>query len=195
MSPKEDILKNIRQSRKDMSVNLIEFDHKSDNENLINKFYQSLETSSASYVEFSEYNDASNIIKSQLPDHSLCVNTIDQIAIESLNISEIDDPKSLHPLDISIIRGEFGVAENGAIWVNAGELPFRILPFICENLVVILNKRNIVGDMHEAYKRTDKLDYSFGVFITGPSKTADIEQTLVVGAQGPRKMLVLIKDD
>ena len=193
MSHREDILNNIGKSRKENPVALIDFEHKSENANNVETFYQSLGVANAVHIEFSDFAEAAKIIHDEYQEFTNCVNTVEGLDINSLEVSEGTDPKTLHPLDLAIIKGEFGVAENGAIWVNTGELPLRIIPFICESLVIVLNKNNIVADMHKAYERTNDLDYGFGAFIAGPSKTADIEQTLVVGAQGPRKMLVLIQ--
>lgn len=100
--------------------------------------------------------------------------------------------RSLEDVDIAIIEARVGVAENGAIWVTEEDTKIRVLPFIGEHLVVLLNANNIVPTMHEAYERIANEDYSFGVFIAGPSKTADIEQSLVLGAHGPKSMTVLI---
>ncbi|MNW08326.1 Lactate utilization protein C [compost metagenome] len=46
--------------------------------------------------------------------------------------------------------------------------------------------------MHEAYQKIADSVYGFGTFIAGPSKTADIEQSLVLGAHGPKNMTVFI---
>ena len=70
------------------------------------------------------------------------------------------------------------------------KLPMRVLPFITKHLVLVLAKKNLVGYMHEAYQKIDKTD--FGVFISGPSKTADIEQSLVIGAHGALSLSVFI---
>jgi L-lactate dehydrogenase complex protein LldG len=99
---------------------------------------------------------------------------------------------SLKDVDVAIIEAQFGVAENGAIWVTEKDLKIRVLPFICEHLVAVASVEDIVADMHEAYKRIGATDYGFGAFIAGPSKTADIEQSLVLGAHGPKSMTVLI---
>ncbi len=91
-----------------------------------------------------------------------------------------------------ITTSELGVAENGAIWLEDGKVPARILPFIAENLVVILSAKAIVQNMHIAYDKLGEGSDGFGVFIAGPSKTADIEQSLVLGAHGARTMTVFV---
>jgi len=98
----------------------------------------------------------------------------------------------LEDLEAAVIRGEFAVAENAAIWVTHASVKIRVLPFICQHLVVVLNRDHILNNMHEAYARIGIADYGFGVFIAGPSKTADIEQSLVLGAHGPRSMTVFL---
>ena len=91
-----------------------------------------------------------------------------------------------------ILEGQFGVAENGAVWFDESNFPLRILPFITNTLIVTLAKTEIVNNMHEAYNRLGDIDTGFGVFISGPSKTADIEQNLVFGAHGAQKFHVLL---
>ena len=57
---------------------------------------------------------------------------------------------------------------------------------------MVVNKDNIVPTMHHAYNIIADKDYGFATFIAGPSKTADIEQSLVLGAHGPKAMTVFI---
>ena len=102
-----------------------------------------------------------------------------------------DDPHQLETLDYAIVRGEFGVAENGAIWLWDTELRNRVLLFITQHLVLVIPANQIVPTMHQAYERLlFGSEPRFGVFIAGPSKTADIEQSLVIGAHGPRSLTV-----
>ena len=100
---------------------------------------------------------------------------------------------SLQDVDVALVKAPFGVAENGAVWVTEEDLKIRVLPFICEHLVSVIEENNIGPTLHEAYERIGEAGYGFGVFIAGPSKTADIEQSLVLGAHGPKSMTVLIK--
>jgi len=102
-----------------------------------------------------------------------------------------DDPHQLESIDYAILCGEFGVAENGAIWWWADALRNRVLPFITQHLVLVIPVNQIVPTMHHAYERIRFENLPrFGAFIAGPSKTADIEQSLVIGAHGPRSLTV-----
>jgi L-lactate dehydrogenase complex protein LldG len=101
-------------------------------------------------------------------------------------------PHELQNVHFAILQAHFGVAENGAVWVTEELMGQRVLPFICQHLVIALHVKDIVADMHEAYKRIGTNIYGFGTFIAGPSKTADIEQSLVLGAHGSRTMTVFL---
>jgi L-lactate dehydrogenase complex protein LldG len=102
------------------------------------------------------------------------------------------DPHSYEDIELAIIQAHFGVAENGAVWLTDDIMGQRIIPYICQHLVVIISAGSIVPTLHEAYEKIGAGDYGFGGFIGGPSKTADIEQSLVLGAHGPLTMTVFI---
>lgn len=101
------------------------------------------------------------------------------------------DGLSLAEVDVLEIDGEFGVAENGAIWLTEEAMPHRVAPFICQHLVI--NVKKIVPNMHAAYEELGKVKSGFGLFLAGPSKTADIEQSLVIGAHGARSLTIVIR--
>jgi L-lactate dehydrogenase complex protein LldG len=101
----------------------------------------------------------------------------------------VDDPDKA---DMVVIKGQLGVAENGAVWIDEHDMQIRKLPFLTSHLVLVLEKVRILPDMHEAYKQVDLGQSGFGVFIAGPSKTADIEQSLVIGAHGPIAHTILL---
>jgi L-lactate dehydrogenase complex protein LldG len=104
-----------------------------------------------------------------------------------------DDPHVFKDLDLAIIRGQFGVAENGAIWLEDLDLELRALPFITEHLAIVLDRKLLVGNMHQAYSKIGLNASGFGLFIAGPSKTADIEQSLVIGAHGAKSLLLVLE--
>lgn len=102
-------------------------------------------------------------------------------------------PSLVHqPPDLVVVEASIGVAENGAVWLGDRELPRRVLPFIAENVLILLHVDGLVADMHAAYSAIGRTDYSFGLFLSGPSKTADIEQSLVIGAQGAKSLRVYL---
>ena len=98
----------------------------------------------------------------------------------------------LEKVERAYIRGTVAVAENGAVWVYESQMKNRLLPFICQHLVLVINKKDIVATMHDAYDKIKPKSEGFGVFIAGPSKTADIEQSLVIGAHGARSTKVYV---
>ncbi len=131
-------------------------------------------------------------IKEQYPNKSTIVTTTTKSNLGNVEIDKNTDPHTLEHIDLAIVQGELGVSENGAIWITANNSLVRALPFITNDLVIILDKRNICLHMLEAYDNIAKRDRDFGVFISGPSKTADIEQCLVVGAHGAMSLTVLL---
>jgi L-lactate dehydrogenase complex protein LldG len=128
-----------------------------------------------------QHHDASKRIVSTLPELS------DTAELLSLT----GDPHSLQDVELAVIQGHFAVAENGAVWLTEQVMGQRILPYICQHLAVVVQAGSIVSTLHEAYEQMDS-DYGFGGFIAGPSKTADIEQALVLGAHGPLSMTVFV---
>lgn len=107
-------------------------------------------------------------------------------------ISLPSDPHELEDLGLAILDGQFGVAENGAIWLEDSNLGLRALPFITEHLVIVLDRNKLVETMHQGYELIGDSKSGFGLFLAGPSKTADIEQSLVIGAHGAKSLRVLL---
>ena len=104
-------------------------------------------------------------------------------------------PVELQRLDLAILRGAECVAENAAVWVTAEAMPHRSLLFLAEHLVLLVRRDQLVHTMHEAYARLSQRGDHSGYFVAGPSKTSDIAQCLVIGAQGPRSCLVCMVED
>lgn len=119
---------------------------------------------------------------------------VKQVPSLRVDLQIIQDPHEFKDLDWAIIPGEFAVAENGAIWIINLPSLHRVIPFIAQHLAIVVPAGQIVDNMHQAYDRIHFGKPEFGVFISGPSKTADIEQSLVIGAHGARSLNVFFVD-
>lgn len=108
-------------------------------------------------------------------------------------VEDAADPRTLADVAVAILRGSLGVAENGAVALEGRLARVRALPFLCEHLVLLLDAEVIVPDMHEAMRRLpgDATHHHHLTWVSGPSKTADIELALVLGAHGPRSLAVV----
>jgi L-lactate dehydrogenase complex protein LldG len=101
-------------------------------------------------------------------------------------------PHDLQDVEVAVLKADIGVAENAALWVPENNAMKRILPFIAQHLVLVIAQSAIVPTLHQAYEMIGESDYGYSAFIAGPSKTADIEQSLVLGAHGPRSLTVFV---
>jgi len=153
-------------------------------------FIQALGAAGAKIVEV-EMAEVSAFLKQAFPEGRI-INAGD-LSIEGItSLSELKNSVESEPFTAGIIHAEFGVSENGALWISKESLSNPVFPFIAEHLIVLLKKGNICSNMHRAYEKISLRDAPFGLFIAGPSKTADIEQSLVIGAHGPLSLTVVI---
>lgn len=145
-------------------------------------------------IEVEKGRDVNTIISELYPDAKEIASNLPEITIATRNPDEVGRARDLNGTDVGIIRGMFGVAENACVWIPQ-QMKEKAVCFISEHLVILLPKRQIVNNMHEAYRRIEFNDYGYGTFISGPSKTADIAQVLVMGAQAARSATVLLLDE
>ena len=136
-------------------------------------------------IEVEKGRDINALIRELHPDAKEIASNLPEITIATRNPDDVGRARDLNGTDVGIIRGEFGVAENACIWIPQA-MKEKAVMFISENLIILLPKSQIVNNMHEAYQRINFNDYGYGTFISGPSKTADIAQVLVMGAQAAR---------
>ncbi len=142
------------------------------------------------------------ILREQFPEVRKVVSGCSQLgsfAAATTLAAGLGDPHGLADVDLAILPAHFGVAENGACWLTEGRMVERVLPLITQNLVLVVRRDAIVATMHQAYARIAEIEaggsYGFAAFIAGPSKTADIEQSLVLGAHGPKSLTVFLLDE
>ena len=155
-------------------------------------------------IEVEKGRDINELIRELYPDAKEIASNLPEITIATRNPDEVGRARDLNGTDVGVVRGCFGVAENACVWIPQ-QMKEKAVCFISENLVILLDKSQIVNNMHEAYRRLSERDpksgldlfdqYGYGTFISGPSKTADIAQVLVMGAQAARSATVLLLDE
>jgi L-lactate dehydrogenase complex protein LldG len=172
----------------DISIPTFDTDHIGDP---IEKFKEVLDELHTEVLEVNNLQDIAAFVLDKYSGKRI----VSAIAIEGLGDSETWktlDPHDLQDVEFALFEGTLGVAENGAIWLSEAQMGQRVAPFICQRLGIIVKKENVVPLMHHAYKALEITDMGFGTFISGPSKTADIEQSLVIGAHGSRELFVFL---
>jgi L-lactate dehydrogenase complex protein LldG len=195
MSSREKILSQIKTNQPDYQELNVQFKFESVYENLYEKFAEILSFVGGKAMEVNSYEEIIADVREHYHDITNIATTISalsELADFSLNVT---DPHDLELLNLAIIEGDFAVAENAAIWVSEKQLPHRALPMITQYLAIVIHKADILTNMHRAYERVKVDETGFGTFISGPSKTADIEQSLVIGAHGARGLVVYVLAD
>ena len=191
MSSREKILGAVKKNQPE-SLPLPEKEYTSNQAGDVQKFKTIVEAIGGKVYEINREEDIIGCIEKLFPEARRVVSAVTSIEQYLINTDQNLSHHSLADVDVAIIKAPFGVAENGAIWVTEEDIKIRVLPFIGEHLVALLDAADIVPNMHQAYHKIGNADYGFGTFIAGPSKTADIEQSLVLGAHGPKSMTVLL---
>lgn len=192
MSSREEILARIRQNtQKKFEYPTWEI-HATDYPDKIGKFCEISGLVGGEAILLKKGEDINGLIREKYPKAVCIASDMDEIACATFNPDLLDNAKELDGTDVAVVRGEIGVAENGAVWIPQ-TVKHKALYFIAEKLVIVLDKNRIVSNMHEAYELLKTEKYKFGTFISGPSKTADIEQALVMGAHGARDVLVILR--
>jgi len=162
---------------------------------IFEKFKSTATTIGSKFYEVKGLEEVKAIITEQFREGRI-VTTVPELAdIAETDLASIADPHTLQDIELLIMKAHLGVAENSAVWVTEDLMQQRAAPFICQHLAVIINAKDLVQTMHEAYERIGNVDYGFAAFIAGPSKTADIEQSLVQGAHGPRSMTLFVVEN
>ena len=146
------------------------------------------------FVEVPNYDAIIAFVKKHYAAEKRMITTIQELAEIAATDWFNDDPHTLENVELTLVKAHFGVAENSALWVTDDLLGQRVAPFITQYLAIVVHKKDIVATMHQAYNRIGDQEYGFGTFIAGPSKTADIEQSLVLGAHGARGLTVFLMD-
>ncbi|RXJ93715.1 hypothetical protein CRV00_09635 [Malaciobacter molluscorum] len=195
MTSKEQILASIREDRVVIDTNLPSYDNFGMKfENKFEQYKKMLESVGGNTLCIKK-EQLDETIMNLYPDAKIITSNVKDFTKATFDANAQDDIHTLKDIELCVVEGNFAVAENGAVWVKNSNNRHRGLYFISENIVIVVKKDEIVNNMHEAYERISfNSEDAYGVFISGPSKTADIEQSLVIGAHGPKSGYVIFVD-
>ncbi len=195
MNSKDAILQKIKQNQPSISTVLPDLSRLgSENFDILDKYKTVLNGIGGDFVEVKDYSEIITFIKSNFDVDKRLITTIPELAEIAAMDWTNDDPHTLENVELTLVKAHFGVAENSALWVTDAILGQRVSTFIAQYLAIVVHKKDIIATMHQAYERIGNQEYGFGTFIAGPSKTADIEQSLVLGAHGARGLTVFLID-
>lgn len=159
------------------------------------RFREALAFVGGQLLEVTPGNSLGEQLRRAFPDAQRIASVLPVPELDPMLVVPETDKIVLEQMDLAILKGEFIVAENAAVWVPEPDMLNRSLPFIAQHLVLIVSREALVPNMHVAYGRIDRASLTYGVFICGPSKTADIEQSLVIGAHGARSLTIVLTDE
>ncbi len=154
-------------------------------------FRQSVEAAGGRVAEWAEGVPAGELLRSLGLEGRRVVSAVEEIP-SAFDADAVEDARELDGIDAAVVGGVLGVAENGPVWLPQ-RARHKALYFAVESLVILLPRDAVVATMQDAVEdpRFDR-DFGFGCFMSGPSKTADIEQALVIGAHGPMSVTVVL---
>ena len=159
---------------------------------------QTTTTAAAKLIEVKPGDDLNDLIRQAYPDAKIIASVVPGINA-TVNPDVVAEAQDLDNVDVTVLEGGVACAENACVWIPMN-MKQKACMFTAVSLVVIVSKKNIVSNMHQAYKYLQDMGYDntskygFGTFMSGASKTADIEQTLVYGAQAATSMTVLLTE-
>lgn len=194
MTSKEMILNTIRAKTPQKAIDLPDTNIKHMSyEDKDEKFTQMLKSvgGNALWLKDEGVEDINAFVAKHYSDIKVITSCVDGVTCSTKDANKVSDPHGLNDVELAIIKGEFAVAENGSVYVKNAQNRHRALYFLAQQLLIVVPKDSIVDTMHEAYEDIKFDESGYGLFISGPSKTADIEQALVIGAHGPTAACVL----
>lgn len=192
---RESILAALRQNQPEISALPSKLSFERDETlNLVEKFKAMAEGIGSKVYIVADLNEIGELIIKDFPAAKRIVSTVPELGSAAIPAFELhEDPHTYEDVDVAVFKPRLAVAENSSVWITEDLMGVRALPFITQHIIMIVDRGILVPDMHAAYEQIGTADYGFSTFIAGPSKTADIEQSLVLGAHGPRSMTIFIR--
>jgi len=154
-------------------------------------FKESLARMGGKIAEVAKGTDLTEFVRQRYPDAKVICSATPEVA-GNRNLASVRRPSELEDVDVGVVRGRFGVAETGSVFLSETELGVNAIGFLSQHFVILLDPNEIIGNLHHAYQHAGFRESRYVVLMTGPSATADIEGILIQGAQGVRSLTVVL---
>jgi L-lactate dehydrogenase complex protein LldG len=98
--------------------------------------------------------------------------------------------------DVGIACVEFGIAETGSVCEDGLAIEQRLITTLPPISIVVMNSNKVVPTIEAAFETISTVfDRGYISFITGPSRTSDIERVLTIGVHGPSQLVIIAIDE
>src|ERR1700678_655642 len=135
--------------------------------------------------------DLDSFLRAKFPDAKVICSAIPEYAgtIKPASFNHWSEPSTI---DVCILRSPMGVAETGSILLSDFELQVNTIAFLAHDLVVLLDPKQIIANIHDAYEHPHFKQRHYSVLMTGPSGSGDIGGVVVHPAQAAKTLTVLL---
>jgi len=164
--------------------------HTSTPANLVATFCESI-ARMAGVVVAEDVPDLDSFLRAKFPDAKVTCSATPEYA-GTIQPASLNHWSEASTIDVCILRSPMGVAETGSILLSNVELQVNTIAFLAHDLVVLLDPKQIVENIHDAYEHPHFKMRPYSVLMTGPSGSGDISGTVVHPAQGVKTLTVLL---
>jgi L-lactate dehydrogenase complex protein LldG len=159
-------------------------------ESLVSAFEKSLKYMSGEFVDRPPP-DFAAYLRNKFPDAKIICSAVPEYT-GNRRPEDYANWSDAHDIDVTIVRSPLGVAETGSVLLSEKELRVNTIGFLAQDIVILLDPKNIVENIHDAYRHPHFKDTTYAVLMTGPSGSADIAGTTVHPAQGVKTLTVIM---
>lgn len=157
---------------------------------LVATFRESI-ASMAGAVITEEVPDLDSFLRTKFPDAKVICSAIPEYT-GTIQPASFNHWSEASTIDVCVLRSPMGVAETGSILLSDIELQVNTIAFLAHDLVVLLDPKQVVANIHDAYEHPYFKLRPYSVLMTGPSGSGDISGITVHPAQGVKTLTVLL---
>src|ERR1700722_7548763 len=138
-----------------------------------------------------DVHDLDSFLRAKFPDAKVICSAIPEYA-GTIKPASLNYWSEASTIDVCVVRSPMGVAETGSILLSDVESQVNTIPFLAHDLVVLLDPKQIVANIHEGCEHPYFKHRPYSVLMTGPSGPGDISGTTVHPAQGVKTLTVVL---